>query len=117
MKLSIVIPALDEAAVIEDCLRALRPVRAGGHEIIVADGGSRDATPELARALCDRVVSSPRGRATQMNAGAALPQGDILGFLHADSRLPAGADDAIIQSANSRLWGRFDVEIEGRHPL
>jgi rSAM/selenodomain-associated transferase 2 len=117
MKLSIVIPTLDEAAVIEDCLRALRPLRAGGHEIIVADGGSRDGTPQVARALCDRLVSSPRGRATQMNAGATMAQGDILVFLHADSRLPAGADAAIIRSAKSRLWGRFDVQIEGRHPL
>src|SRR5205085_1844036 len=56
-------------------------------------------------------------RAAQMNAGAALAQGDVLVFLHADSRLPAGAEEAIIQSMKSRLWGRFDVEIEGRHPL
>ena len=82
--------------------------------MILADGGSADGTPELAAGLCDRVVRAPRGRASQMNAGAAAASGEVLVFLHADTRLPGNADQAIAQSA---LWGRFDVEIEGRHPL
>ena len=69
--LSIVIPVLDEEAGIADALAALDPLRARGVEVIVADGGSRDRTVELARPLCDRVIAAPRGRAAQMNAGAA----------------------------------------------
>jgi rSAM/selenodomain-associated transferase 2 len=101
----------------EDCLRALAPLRAAGHEVIVVDGGSGDGTPEIARSLCDRLVSSPRGRATQMNAGASVAKGEVLVFLHADSRLPPHAHEAISRSVKTRLWGRFDVQIDGRHPL
>ena len=113
-RLSIVVPALNEARGIRAALEALAPLRARGHEVILADGGSADGTPELAAALCDRVVRAPRGRASQMNAGAAAASGDVLVFLHADTRLPADADQAIAQDA---LWGRFDVEIEGHHRL
>jgi len=60
------------------------------------------------------VLRSPRGRALQMNAGARAATGDVLVFLHADTRLPLRADELIL---NSPLWGRFDVLIEGRHPL
>jgi rSAM/selenodomain-associated transferase 2 len=100
-------------------LRALRPWRALGHEVIVADGGSRDATCEIARALCESVVQAPRGRASQMNAGARQACGEILLFLHADTQLPGNAQDAI-QKALSRkncVWGRFDVRIAGRSRL
>jgi rSAM/selenodomain-associated transferase 2 len=113
-RLSIVVPALNEARGIRAALEALAPLRARGHEVILADGGSADGTVELAGGLCDRVVRAPRGRASQMNAGAAAASGEVLVFLHADTRLPADADRAISQGA---LWGRFDVEIEGRHPL
>ncbi len=88
MKLSIVMPVLDEAAGIAAALRALAPLRARGVEVIVVDGGSRDGTVELARPLADRVLTAPRGRASQMNAGAAAATGDVLLFLHADTRLP-----------------------------
>jgi len=81
--------------------------------VIVVDGGSEDATRELAAGLCDRVVVAPRGRALQMNAGAREAKGGILVFLHADTRLPPDAD----QLVQGSLWGRFDVRIEGRHPL
>ena len=117
MKLSIIIPALDEAAGIVGALEALAPLRARGHEVIVADGGSGDSTRELAAALADRVVPAPRGRARQMNAGAGLAEGDALLFLHADTRLPANADHLISHSLNKNLWGRFDVAIEGRSAL
>jgi rSAM/selenodomain-associated transferase 2 len=81
--------------------------------VIVADGGSEDGTASLAAALCDRVVVAPRGRARQMNAGAREARGDVLLFLHADTRLPSNADELV----QGFLWGRFEVQIEGRHPL
>lgn len=117
LKLSIVIPVLNEAPVIEATLAALAPLRARGHEVVVADGGSEDATRELAAAFADRVVIAPRGRARQMNAGAAVASGDALLFLHADTRLPANADDLIFHSLKKKSWGRFDVAIEGRSTL
>ncbi|HXU43640.1 MAG TPA: TIGR04283 family arsenosugar biosynthesis glycosyltransferase [Burkholderiales bacterium] len=112
-RLSIVIPALNEAAGIRGALEALAPLRRRGHEVIVVDGGSEDATRELAAGLCDRVLAAPRGRAAQMNAGAREARGEVLVFLHADTRLPANADELV----RGLLWGRFDVQIEGRHPL
>lgn len=117
MKLSIVIPCLDEAERIGACLAALAPLRARGHEVIVVDGGSSDGTPAAARGLCDRLLSAPRGRALQMNAGARAASGDALLFLHADTRLPAGAAADVETALQGRLWGRFDVAIEGAHPL
>ena len=117
--LSIIIPVLDEAAVIADALAALAPYRSRGAEIIVVDGGSRDATMDAARPLADRVLSAPRGRGAQMNAGAATAQGDVLVFLHADTRLPPDADRLIFQglARSNRVWGRFDVTIAGRSVL
>ncbi len=117
MKLSIVIPVLNEAAAIGATLASLAPLRGRGHEVVVADGGSEDGTRELAAPLADRVFRAPRGRARQMNAGAAAATGEALLFLHADTRLPACADDLIFLSLKKHLWGRFDVRIEGAHPL
>jgi len=112
--LSIVMPVLNEAAGIAAALEALAPLRARGAEVIVADGGSRDGTADLARALADRVLTAPRGRAAQMNAGAAVAHGDVLLFLHADTRLPDGADALIRDAvAGARAWGRFDVAFDG----
>jgi rSAM/selenodomain-associated transferase 2 len=115
MKLSIVMPVLNEAADIAAALSALAPYRKRGVEVIVVDGGSNDATAELAGPLADRVLSAPRGRGLQMNAGAAAATGDVLLFLHADTRLPDGADRLVLDglSASARVWGRFDVRIDG----
>lgn len=117
MKLSIIVPVLNEAAVIGETLRSLAPFRAHGHEVIVADGGSEDATRELAAPLADQVLQAPRGRARQMNAGAAAASGDALVFLHADTRLPEGADALIFRSLEKYLWGRFDVRIDSALPM
>jgi rSAM/selenodomain-associated transferase 2 len=114
MTVSIIVPVLDEAADIEATLTALAPYRTRGCELIVVDGGSRDGTIALANPLSDRVLTAPRGRAAQMNAGAAAARGDVLLFLHADTKLPANADalicDGLAQSG--RIWGRFDVRFD-----
>jgi len=115
MKLSIIMPVLNEAAGIEAALRALVPLRARGAEVIVVDGGSNDGTIELARPLADRVLSAPRGRAAQMNAGAAAAHGDALLFLHADTRLPDDADALVrdgLSRRSGRPWGRFDMRFD-----
>jgi rSAM/selenodomain-associated transferase 2 len=119
MRLAIIVPVLDEAAQIESCLAALGELRQRGAQVIVVDGGSRDQTVRLAAPHCDRVVSAPRGRSLQMNAGARCEEArsaDVLLFLHADARLPAQADRRVFQAlSNSRArWGRFDVRLQGR---
>jgi rSAM/selenodomain-associated transferase 2 len=117
MKLSIILPALNEASGIVATLTALQPLRVAGHELIVVDGGSMDATALLASVDADQVINSTRGRAQQMNAGAAAASGEVLLFLHADTRLPANAADLIEAAVQHRLWGRFDVQIAGRPAL
>ena len=152
-RLSIIIPTLNEAEGIAAQLAGLSLLRQRGHEVIVADGGSHDGTAELARPRADAVIDAPRGRATQMNAGAACARGEVLLFLHADTRLPVMADELIFGHLPVRgchestdnipgrdvirglpygaftlrgvdthrhgcwAWGRFDVIIEGLHPL
>lgn len=116
MKLSIVMPVLNEASRIEAALDALRPLRARGHELIVVDGGSTDATRQRAAEYVDQLVSAMRGRAAQLDAGARQASGDAVLFLHADTRLPADADAAIERALTQHTWGRFDVRIEGDSP-
>jgi rSAM/selenodomain-associated transferase 2 len=118
-RIAVVMPVLNEAAIVVQALQRLQPLRARGHEVVVVDGGSRDGTVELARSLADRVVQAERGRARQMNAGAHAARGEILLFLHADTMLPADADRLIADglAAPRCAWGRFDVAIDGRHPL
>lgn len=117
--LSIVVPVLNEAAGIADALAALSPLRERGVEVVAVDGGSTDGTAAAAQALCNRVVDAARGRARQMNAGASVARGNVLLFLHADTRLPADALDAIDAALADGLtqWGRFDVCIAGRPRL
>jgi rSAM/selenodomain-associated transferase 2 len=118
-KLSIILPVLDEGERIAGALDRLADLRALGVEVIVVDGGSRDATVQRARMRADHVISGPRGRAPQMNAGAAKASGDVLLFLHADTRLPDDADHLVLDglARSERAWGRFDVRIEGAHSL
>ncbi len=119
MSLSIIIPALNEAGNIPALLDSLQPLRQRGVEVVVVDGGSTDDTAVLARDRADQIITSPQGRARQMNAGAAAACGEILCFLHADTRLPEGADGVIIDglTRSRRSWGRFDVRITGDHPM
>ena len=113
MQLSIIIPALDEAAGIVGTLARLQTLRERGHEVIVVDGGSSDATAQLAQPLGDRVLQAERGRARQMNAGARSARGDVLVFLHADTSLPPDADRLILGAVErGRCWGRFDVSLD-----
>ena len=116
-RLTIVVPVLDEAAIIAGALRALAPLRDRGAEVVVVDSGSGDGTPDLAAPYADRVVAAPCGRGAPMNLGAALGAGDMLLFLHADTVLPDHADDLIAAALEERAWGRFDLHITGRHPF
>lgn len=114
--ISVVILTLDEAVWVERALAPLQPARAAGHELILADGGSRDQTLEIAAPLVDRVVRAPRGRALQMNAGARVARGDLLVFLHADTVLSwelLGALPAELDGSG-RGWGRFDLQLSGQ---
>jgi rSAM/selenodomain-associated transferase 2 len=112
-------PCLNESDTIVAALDALAPLRRRGTEVIVVDGGSTDRTIELAQSRADLTLTSARGRALQMNAGAARATGDILLFLHADTTLPENAH-ALVREGLARTgasWGRFDVTIRGRHRL
>jgi rSAM/selenodomain-associated transferase 2 len=92
--ISVIIPALDEERSLPETIRSCRD--AGICEIVVADGGSTDRTADVAEKLADAAISAPRGRASQMNAGAAVARGDILLFLHADTLLPPGGLDRVL---------------------
>ncbi len=116
--LSIIIPALNEATTIRSQLESLQPLRGQGAELILVDGGSSDGTPEQAQLLADKIIDSARGRALQMNAGASISAGEVLLFLHADTRLPESAFENIHNAiAAGGVWGRFDVHIDGAHSL
>ena len=113
MRISVIIPALNEAASIEAAIKALP---AGFDEVLVADGGSTDDTRARAEAAGAKVIASRRGRGPQMNAGAAAASGDVFLFHHADTRLP---DDAFTHvrtalSDEGIAGGAFHLAIEGR---
>jgi rSAM/selenodomain-associated transferase 2 len=114
MKVSIIIPVLNEASNVADTLKYLQPYRDQGHEVIVVDGGSNDNTVLSSKNLADHVLESECGRALQMNAGVKCAQGDVLLFLHADTILPKGACDLIVNALKQgNMWGRFDVRLSG----
>lgn len=115
VRVSIIIPMLNEAAGVAKFLQSLAAVHTTSVEVIVVDGGSSDQTVALAAPHVDRVIQSAKGRATQMNAGSAVASGSVLLFLHADTRLPPGALEAVNHAiAQGATWGRFDVTLEGR---
>jgi rSAM/selenodomain-associated transferase 2 len=118
MRISVIIPALEEAAHIGGLLGDLSPLRAAGHELILVDGGSRDDTVALAEAGVDRVLIASSGRASQMNAGARVATGAVFWFLHADNRVPSAASLALLGACRQgAIWGRFDVRLSGRMAL
>jgi rSAM/selenodomain-associated transferase 2 len=115
MRISIIIPALNEERSIAATVSAVKTLRP--YELIVVDGGSTDDTCKTCRRLGVTVLSSPRGRGTQMNHGARGATGDVLVFLHADTRLPGSAlEDIVSALGNPRcVGGRFDVGLDGAH--
>lgn len=118
-RLSIIVPALNEADRLAATLAGLRACCTGQMQLIVADGGSVDDTVGIARRFADRVVCSARGRAVQMNAGACKATGDVLWFVHADTVVPAAAGDAVLGAIGERdaVWGYFDVRLDGEPAL
>ncbi|OWV31083.1 glycosyl transferase [Halomonas campaniensis] len=117
-RLSIIMPMLNEADSIETALVPLQSLRAqhlsAQVEVIVVDGGSGDDSVRIAKPLADRVLSSPPGRARQMNLGAQHASAPALLFLHADSLLPEGAVEQITHALIHHAWGRFDIALSGR---
>ena len=116
MKVSIIIPVLNEAEHIAGTLMPLASYRSQGHEVIVIDGGSSDDTVSISEQYADRVLYSVAGRAMQMNRGIDEASGDALLFLHADTRLPADAVTKLIHAVeDGYFWGRFNVRLSGKH--
>jgi rSAM/selenodomain-associated transferase 2 len=118
MKISIVVPVFNESLVLPRLmvdLAALKEDASLDFELVFVDGGSTDNTADLIQAAGLRVVNSAKGRAWQMNAGAAKTTGDVLLFLHADTHLPQNAIKTIASSLVGNVcWGRFDVRIDGK---
>mgnify|MGYP006149337325 FL=1 len=119
MRFSIIVPMLNEAPGLPGLLERLADLERQGCEVLLVDGGSDDGSVALAERAGFRVLASPRGRARQMNLGAAQTTGDVLLFLHADTWLPEGAIDTARQTMQktAAVWGRFDVLIDGTHPM
>lgn len=115
MNISVVIPVLNEEKTIAASLGALLALKP--HQVIVVDGGSTDATRAICESFGVKVLASERGRARQMNEGARHARGEVLLFLHADTRLPdcAFGDVAAALVDPRFVGGRFDVELEGAH--
>ncbi|MDP2405863.1 MAG: TIGR04283 family arsenosugar biosynthesis glycosyltransferase [Hydrogenophaga sp.] len=119
MRFSIIVPMLNEAQDMPRLLARLTALRRQGNEVLIVDGGSDDGSADLTVRAGLQVLSSPRGRARQMNLGAAHATGDVLLFLHADTLLPEGALITVRRAMqkSGAPWGRFDVVIDGSHPL
>lgn len=112
LRISIIVPTLNEEKNIKNTLASIQP--STNVEIIVVDGGSQDATRVIAQSLAATVISSQPGRAVQMNAGAAIASGEILLFLHADTRLPSGFDEMIRATLQQpgTIAGAFTLQID-----
>jgi len=115
--ISIIIPTLNESDSLPITLKPLQTFRPSRIEVIVVDGGSSDNTISIASNLADKVFSSNKGRARQMNAGAEQATGEALLFLHADAQLPDNAIPLIEQHALPKQWGRFNVRLDSPHWL
>lgn len=115
--LSVIVPILNEADQLPELLAHFLECKRQDCEVILVDGGSHDQGAQQAAALGFTVLDSERGRARQMNKGACYAQAACLLFLHADTRLPEGAIQAILDACKHRQWGRFDVQISGYSPM
>jgi rSAM/selenodomain-associated transferase 2 len=116
-QLSVIVPTRNESRQITRTLMALQPLRQGGHEVILVDGGSGDDTVAMARELVDQVLVCEPGRARQMNLGARHAWGDTLLFLHADTLIPYDLIPQISRALARHPWGFFRVRMTGRQPL
>jgi rSAM/selenodomain-associated transferase 2 len=113
MRIAVVLPTLHEADTIGPSIVAARAAL-GDCDVIVADGGSEDGTPAVARAAGARVIEAAGNRAEAMNAGAALADCEALLFLHADTLLPTGAGDAIRDALARADGGAFTLGFDAR---
>ncbi len=114
--ISVIIPVLNEAKILDQSLSRLIP-QLKDHELIIVDGGSTDDTPLIAKRY-GQVIAAERGRACQLNAGAAAARGDILLFLHADVWLDSGSIEGVGTAISvGYVGGAFTQRIEGDHPL
>lgn len=119
MRISVIVPTLNESDSIVATLDRLKPFRMDGHEVIVVDGGSQDETVKLATSRADKIIKSAPSRAQQMNIGASHASGDVLWFLHADTLVPADAAQLILRVFENQKnqWGRFNIRLSGKHLL
>lgn len=109
---SVIVPTLDEEGALREVLDHLASLD-GAWEVLVADGGSRDRTVELARAHGAQVVCGGATRAAQLNTAAAEARGELLLFLHADSRLPSDAWSSLAAQPPSIAGGNFALRFSG----
>lgn len=115
MKISIIVPVLNEEINLSHVSSHLHSIRDQGHEVIVVDGGSTDNTLAIAYEITDKVIISKAGRALQMNSGASVACGEVLVFLHADTFLPDDAVQILSDSVSGEnYWGRFDVRLSNK---
>ena len=112
MKISIIVPTFNEELVLENTLTQIQQL--SPHEVIISDGGSDDETCNIANRFSRHVITGSSGRAAQMNAGAAVATGDILLFLHADSRLEKKSYQTMLKAMANPKWlgGAFTLSIE-----
>jgi rSAM/selenodomain-associated transferase 2 len=117
MRISVIVPVLNEEKSIAETLQTLQQLKPD--ELIVVDGGSTDGTREICQRFGVALYLSRPGRAAQMNFGAQRASGDVLLFLHADTRLPPSAFDDIRMALQDRkvLGGRFDLQLDNPRPL
>jgi rSAM/selenodomain-associated transferase 2 len=115
LRVSVIIPTLDE----EDAVAGAVASAQAAYEVIVVDGGSNDRTVEISTAMGARVLLSVRGRGRQLSAGAVAATGDVLVFLHADSRLPLGFVESVVEVIRGKgcTWGRFDIRFDEGGPM
>ena len=116
--ISVIIPVFNEGEILLSALRSFQTLRQQECELILVDGGSDHLPEAQVKALTDQFIVTKRpGRAAQMNAGASKAKGDLLWFLHLDSRLPENAVEALRHHTGMNSWGRFDLQLSGNHPM